>query len=119
MHTRVQPLSPTDSEFSRSVEAATRKLFVGAHLRAADALLGRLFREDVNALSALAARADGPAVFSRLILETLHIGYSCSEDDIAGIPAAGPLLVANHPFGLVEAPVMWSILSRARSDIKF
>ncbi len=61
---------------------------------------------------------DGDA-FGALLAE-LGIGYHAPADDLARIPATGPLaIVANHPFGMLEAAVLADVLSRARPDAKF
>ncbi len=61
---------------------------------------------------------DGNA-FGALLVE-LGVRYHVHPDDLARIPAAGPLaIVANHPFGMLEAAVLADILTRARPDVKF
>jgi putative hemolysin len=54
------------------------------------------------------------------LLSELSVEYRVEPDDLARIPATGPLaIVANHPFGMLEAAVLAAVLSRARSDVKF
>ncbi len=53
------------------------------------------------------------------LLSELAVDYRVEPGDLARIPATGPLaIVANHPFGMLEAAILAAILSRARSDVK-
>ncbi len=67
----------------------------------------------------LARSAEGDAsIFDRL-LDSMNVRAIVSEADIARIPKRGPVVVvANHPFGLIEGPVLGSILRRVRTDVK-
>ena len=54
------------------------------------------------------------------LLSELAVEYRVEPADLARIPATGPLaIVANHPFGMLEAAILAAILSRARPDVKF
>jgi len=54
------------------------------------------------------------------LLSELAVDYRVEPGDLARIPATGPLaIVANHPFGMLEAAILAAILSRVRSDVKF
>jgi putative hemolysin len=76
------------------------------------------FTQDLGKLLSIANEAKG-AFFSEA-LANCHIGYECPDDDVRRTPSEGPVLVvANHPFGLVEAVILGAILSRVRSDVKF
>ncbi len=60
-----------------------------------------------------------PGEFFASLLDCLDIHYECSSDDLHRIPAVGPVvLVCNHPFGLAEAPVIFSLLTRVRKDVR-
>ncbi len=53
------------------------------------------------------------------ILEVLGITYEISAGDQARAPSEGPMVVvANHPFGAIEALILASILLKKRNDIK-
>src|SRR5271166_1659197 len=57
--------------------------------------------------------------FSRRLLELLHVHAAVSGDDLARVPDNGPLVVvANHPFGLIEGAILDALLSSVRPDIK-
>ncbi len=61
----------------------------------------------------------GSGVFARF-LEELDVRWSCSAGDMARIPRSGPVVVvANHPFGLVEGATLGALLSQIRPDVKF
>ena len=61
---------------------------------------------------------DSHAVFERL-LALLDVTYRVTPDDLARIPAAGPVVVtANHPFGFLEAAILAAVLRRVRPDFK-
>jgi putative hemolysin len=54
------------------------------------------------------------------LLELLAIGIKADDRDLARIPAMGPaLVVANHPFGLLEGAVLSVLLKRIRPDVRF
>jgi putative hemolysin len=64
-------------------------------------------------------RADGRPLFEPL-LETLGVECACPDEDLARIPATGPVVVvANHPFGLLEGPLLGHLLLRVRPDVRF
>jgi putative hemolysin len=59
----------------------------------------------------------GPILES--LLNELHISYEVAAEDLAGIPKTGPVLVvANHPFGLLEGAILGTMLPRVRPDVK-
>lgn len=52
-------------------------------------------------------------------LQKLKIRYDVSGDDLAAVPATGPLVVvANHPFGGIEGLMLGALLLRVRPDVK-
>ncbi len=57
--------------------------------------------------------------FHQNLLSQLDIHLRLSDADLARIPRTGPLIiVANHPFGMLEGSILGIILSRVRKDYK-
>lgn len=53
-------------------------------------------------------------------LQALGIALDCTDADRRRIPGRGPaLLVANHPFGLLEGLLLGALVSRIREDYRF
>ncbi len=75
--------------------------------------------ERLYAVYESARRADGEAsIFDRL-LDSMSVRAVVSDADLARVPREGPVIVvANHPFGLIEGPVLGSILWKVRPDVK-
>lgn len=64
-------------------------------------------------------RADSRPLFGPL-LETLGVALHADPADLARIPPRGPVVVvANHPFGLLEGPLLGEFLLRVRPDVRF
>jgi putative hemolysin len=52
-------------------------------------------------------------------LEDLDVTFDCATDELARIPRSGAVVVvANHPFGLVEGAILGALLQRVRPDVK-
>jgi len=63
------------------------------------------------------ARAE--RTFFDALLQSLHIRYECPPEEIAHVAAEGPaIIVANHPFGLLDGVVLGAILHRVRPDFR-
>ena len=72
-----------------------------------------------QAYAALRARTDERPILERL-LERLSITYRLGERDLEQVPRSGPLVVvANHPFGMLEGAVLATVLARVRPDVRF
>ncbi|MXV15630.1 lysophospholipid acyltransferase family protein [Hufsiella ginkgonis] len=84
------------------------------------ALMMRLMKIDaLNRLIGNASALEGPGFAARL-LANLGISIGLDEKDLANIPAKGPfIVVANHPYGAVEALVLLHILCSKRPDTLF
>ncbi len=53
------------------------------------------------------------------LLNELQISYEADPEDLAGVPKTGPVVVvANHPFGLLEGAILGAMLPRIRPDVK-
>ena len=65
------------------------------------------------------ARCRSGEALSQNVLDTLQVSIEVSEGDLARIPKTGPVVVvANHPFGLLDGMALDAILLRVRPDIK-
>lgn len=65
------------------------------------------------------ALPSNPGFFGRFLNE-IGVRWDCPAEAIARIPRTGPVVVvANHPFGLVEGPTLGALLTGVRPDIKF
>lgn len=65
-----------------------------------------------------AGRREG-ADFGSKVLAALNATVRISSGDLAKIPASGPLVVvANHPFGMLEAAALNATLARVRPDVR-
>jgi len=61
-----------------------------------------------------------PREFFSIYLEALRVTLDCPPLERAQIPAIGPcVLVANHPFGMIEGIALGAILAKVRADFKF
>jgi putative hemolysin len=53
------------------------------------------------------------------LLRLLNVNWSLSEADLQRIPRCGPcLVVANHPFGMIEGTVLGALIERLRPDVR-
>ena len=68
-----------------------------------------------------ASRLDGQtaAEFVGRMLRQLNISYAIPTSDLNHIPASGAaLVVANHPFGLLEGLILVDLLEKVRADFR-
>lgn len=57
--------------------------------------------------------------FLKMTLDLLEIHWHILDNELSNIPKTGPaIVVANHPFGILEGVLMAYILRRYRSDVK-
>jgi putative hemolysin len=82
-------------------------------------LIQRLFRIDqLSQLFETARRAGGGGAVTRL-LELLGVDYCCAPGEVERIPRTGPVvLVANHPFGLLDGAILATLLPTVRRDYR-
>ena len=107
---RMTPLSQT----VRS--AALPPGFPAALGRAASLLLG--FDKAGRAYETVRAAGDARHLFERL-LEFIEVTYSATPADLQQFPRKGPaVIVANHPFGILEAVVLATVVRQIRPDVK-
>ena len=65
------------------------------------------------------ASDDPSEPFIERTLRLLGVTVNVSREDIARVPASGPVVVvANHPFGMVEGLVLGAVLERVRPDVR-
>lgn len=77
--------------------------------------------QPLHKVQELYRRARQPANRSLLenVLKEIGAEYHISDADIARIPAAGPVVVvANHPFGVLDGAILGDLLDRVRPDVK-
>ncbi len=74
--------------------------------------------DKVRVLYQQAKQLEGGSIHDRL-LESLQVTYRVHEEDLSRVPAQGPVVVvANHPFGILEGPILGSLMPRLRPDVK-
>ena len=57
--------------------------------------------------------------FCRNIMRELDLKIQVSESDLARVPTGGPaVVVANHPFGLLDPMILYATLRELRPDVK-
>jgi putative hemolysin len=80
----------------------------------------RLLRlEELNDLYSSVAEAGAEEDIWQRILKSLNVAYQVSPEDVANIPARGPLVVvANHPYGGIEGIILAELLRSVRDDVK-
>lgn len=76
--------------------------------------------DEVLSIRDQAAAVAGHETFFDSALRLLNIGWHAKCEELAQIPATGPVVVvANHPHGLVDGLVLGSLLAPIRRDVKF
>ena len=89
--------------------------------RPLDPALLKLFVPDELVRSYSASRLDGQSAveFAGRMLRQLNISYSITPNDVSRIPTSGPaLVVANHPFGMLEGLILVDLLEKVRADYR-
>jgi putative hemolysin len=65
-------------------------------------------------------RSAGVEPLPERLLSRLNVTVRAGERDLEQIPRKGPVIVvANHPFGILEGAVLATLLKRVRPDVKF
>ena len=82
-------------------------------------LLERVLAIDaINGIYSRTCGGDREHFLDRL-LDDLGVSYDLTADELACIPARGPLVVvANHPFGAIEGIVLAHLLRQVRKDVR-
>ena len=106
---------------SEGVFDAARAMLQRTPAAGAGKLLNRfLFPDEIDReWTAVASAGAGPELFARF-LSVLDVKCDFGPEDLRRIPAKGPVVVvANHPFGLVEGAILGALLAAVRPDFKF
>jgi putative hemolysin len=65
------------------------------------------------------ADARGTTEFVQQFIDAFHVRYETAAGELAHIPATGgAVIVANHPFGAIEAAIMAKLLLTIRPDVR-
>src|ERR1700758_5138609 len=77
-----------------------------------------LFLNRLRDLYQKVRRPDGGPILENLLKE-IQITYQVDDEDLTGIPETGPaIVVANHPFGMLEGAILGTMLPHIRPDVK-
>jgi putative hemolysin len=77
--------------------------------------------QPIHRVRELYRRAQQPANRSLLenLLNEMGVEYRISDSDLERIPVSGPVVVvANHPFGVLDGAIQGALLERVRPDVK-
>ena len=100
--------------FSRFVDEPLRGI-----LGPVEPAIEKLFWVDRLRQTVDEARADGGPGMAARLLRLLGVAYDLHPGELERIPASGPVLVvANHPFGLLEGAILQDALARVRPDVR-
>lgn len=82
--------------------------------------LGKILHlDELDALYASIAAPPGPR-FAEQVLARFRISLEVADSDLARLPSRGSaIVVANHPFGMIEGIAAVALLDRVRPDVKF
>lgn len=89
-------------------------------LRGTHSLIERaLGLREVDRIYLTARRLNPDTPFPDRVLAAIGIAYTYSENDLAGVPKTGPVVVvANHPYGGIEGIILLSLLRHVRPDVR-
>jgi len=81
--------------------------------------LNRLYSEALGASGAPGRARPRDEAFHDRALAVLGVRWEAPEEDLARIPATGPIIVVtNHPFGGIDGLILLSLLRRIRPDVR-
>jgi putative hemolysin len=104
-------------EIPRESFENARSLILSAPLGPIAPVLEKWFIGDVEQIYSKLLRSS--RTFFDAMLDSLNIRYQCAVEELQHIPAAGPaIIVANHPFGLLDGMVLGAVLSGRRQDFR-
>jgi putative hemolysin len=65
------------------------------------------------------SRSGSQPDFHQNLLQDLQVSCHVEPGDLAHIPTTGPVVaVSNHPFGILEGPILCTVLPKVRPDFK-
>ncbi len=75
--------------------------------------------DQLNRVYETARQQEGPGSFVQKVLKVMNVRYDIEERDLQNLPKSGTaIVVANHPFGMIEGLVLSDILHAARPDTR-
>ncbi len=93
-------------KWAKPLDPAILKMFVPGEL--------------VRSYSASVWDGQTAADFASRMLRQLDIKYAVAGNELGRIPTSGPaMLVANHPFGMLEGLILVDLMERVRPDYRF
>ncbi len=73
----------------------------------------------INNIYSLASPSPADRSYFATALRTAGMSYDLAPEDLAKIPATGPLVVvANHPFGVADGLIVGDVLTQVRPDFR-
>ncbi len=112
-----QPAIPGPIEIPRESLETAHNLFLNTPLGPIAPMLEKWFIGDIEQIYSKLVRSNRS--FFDALLDSLNIRYQCAHEEIHYIPTEGPaIIVANHPFGLLDGMVLGAILSGRRRDFR-
>jgi putative hemolysin len=104
-------------EIPRESFESARNLILGTPLAPIAPVLEKWFIGDIEQIYSKLVRSNRS--FFDAMLDSLNIRYQCAREEIRHIPTEGAaIIVANHPFGLLDGMVLGAILSGCRPDFR-
>ncbi|MGM0760963.1 MAG: lysophospholipid acyltransferase family protein [Thermodesulfobacteriota bacterium] len=116
--------SPQKDFYQSAVHTITEALqgsaLKGVHRLLISPLCSFLHLRTLDAIYQRVKESSDPFTFAQNILDTLNIYYQITPPSPNKLPVDGPLIiVANHPFGGLEALIICSIFKNIRQDVRF
>lgn len=114
-------LAEPDALTHQMLATAVHELNRNLPLPPPEGWLGRvLMIDDLWRLHSEAKLRAGDEQLFGPVLEALGVSVDLSPAQMSRIPKHGPVIIAaNHPFGLLEGPILGQLLLRIRPDVRF
>ena len=113
--------SPFAIERMLPPQSGLKGVLLGCAAPVINSILGlRKLDQMYNRIQQAGAPFASPDEFLKVALQQMNISYDLAVGSLDRIPKTGPLVVvANHPFGGIEACILLRILTSIRQDIRF